>query len=288
MATPFVTHSSYLKKDLELRIAPELYLKELIVGGFERVFELGKVFRNEGISQTHNPEFTMLEFYTAYSDYKELMTLVEELLLHLVKEIHNDHKFTLSDENKDIEISFKDKYKRLEVIPELEEFFKTKIYATNGELERELRILSKENDIYFPGLNLGEMSSKQVLEKLIEQIIEVKCRQPTYILHHPSSISPLAKRISSNSYLTERFELFINGIEVANGYSENADPHVQRENFLAQRGELSENENHFLEVLSYGMPPTAGCGIGVDRLTMLLTNNTNIKEIIFFPTTRIT
>ncbi|CDW91661.1 lysyl-trna synthetase [Stylonychia lemnae] len=319
LAKPFETESQILRQKLELRIAPELFLKKLIIGGFERVYELGKVFRNEGIDATHNPEFTSLEFYMAYADYRDLITLTEDLLSKLSKELYGtDHvlipQFDMDQklitkgdkageqvkETKVLEINFKGPYKQFDVCSEL-----GLDPALLGKSAQELRkfLLPKVYGIGERNLNPDSLNEKQLIDKLIEYHIESKCLQPSFITNHPMIMSPLAKTHAqgkygnqiygdSAQYLSERFELFINKKEIINSYSEQNDSEMQRKGFSLQTTmgdeghqdeELHRSDEDFLEALSYGMPPTAGWGCGIDRLCMLMCGISHIREIILFP-----
>ncbi len=279
-ARPFLTHHNALNIPLYLRIAPELYLKRLIVGGFERVYELNRNFRNEGISTTHNPEFTMLEFYMAYADYKDLMNLTQEMLTSICKKVFGILQFEYKEEKVDLTLPWKT-YTLKEAIIEhnslspaiVEDRTKAKNYA------KQIGIAVHEDE------PLGK-----IINKIFEETVEPKLIQPTFITDYPVDISPLAKRREDNPEITERFELFIGGREVANAFSELNDPEDQRQRFekqVAQR-EAGDEEAHlmdhdYIRALEYGMPPTAGEGIGIDRLVMVLTNRTSIKDVILFP-----
>ncbi len=282
-ARPFITHHNALDIDLYLRIAPELYLKRLVVGGFDRVFELGKCFRNEGISSMHNPEFTMVEFYMAYADYRDLMKLTEDMLSQLVKEIHGTTKITYQGQEIDFtppwrKISFHDALVEIGGIPRevIEDEEKARRLAEELEIDT--------SKIKSHGKVLGELFEKTVEEKLI---------QPTFIYDYPKDISPLAKSREDNPDLVERFELMIAGREIANAYTELNDPRDQRERFIQQlkERESGDEEAHrmdedYIVALEYGLPPTAGEGIGIDRLVMLLTDSPSIRDVILFPTLR--
>ncbi len=274
---------------MELRIAPELFLKELIVGGFERIFEIGKVFRNEGISPTHNPEFTICEFYAAYNDYNFLMPLVEQFFRDLVRAVAGSEKLLLPGSG--AEADFSKPFARFDIIEEMERHFGRKIY--DGDMEKTVNEIYAEHT---KGKRFeGEAvltNAKQKLDALIGDLIETRCASPSFIMHHPTFMSPLAKACARRPKLTERFELFVGQREVANGYSELDDYAIQKERFVEQQKmrkagstdpELHGEDAHFIEVLKYGMPPTAGCGIGIDRLCMMLTGATHIREVISFP-----
>lgn len=278
-ARPFMTHHNALNIPLYLRIANELYLKRLIVGGFEGVFEFAKDFRNEGMDRTHNPEFTVMELYVAYKDYFWMMETTEKLLEQLAQRVHQSTEIAVGNQT----ISFKAPYPR---VPILEAIKMHTGYDVSKMDETELRKTAKKLDIAVDD-TMGE-------GKLIDEIFGEKCEhhyvQPTFIIDYPKSMSPLTKEHRSNSKLTERFELMVNGKELANAYSELNDPIDQRERFeaqlaLSQKGddEAMFIDQDFLRALEYGMPPTSGIGIGIDRLVMLLTNNSSIQEVLFFP-----
>ena len=278
-ARPFVTHHNALNIPLYLRIANELYLKRLIVGGFDGVYEFSKDFRNEGMDRTHNPEFTVMELYVAYKDYFWMMETTEALLEKVAIESQGSTKVTVGEHN----IDFKAPYPRVPIL----EAIKTHTGIDVSEMD--------ENQLRETAKNLGlEVDNTMGEGKLIDEIFGEKCEhhyvQPTFITDYPKSMSPLTKEHRDNPKLTERFELMVNGKELANAYSELNDPIDQRERFEAQLA-LSEKgddeamfiDQDFLRALEYGMPPTSGIGIGVDRLVMLMTDNSSIKEVLFFP-----
>ena len=282
-ARPFVTHHNTLDAELFLRIAPELYLKRLIVGGFRRVFEINRNFRNEGISTIHNPEFTMLEFYQAYADYQDLMALTEELFVELAKTICGTTKIDYQGRA----IDFTPPWRRIAYLDSIVEVNGLDPgVLTNLEKARQA---AKQCQVEVDS-KAGLMS---VLVQLFEATVEPTLVQPTFITDFPLEISPLARRKETNPMLTDRFELFVGGRELANGFSELNDPLDQRERFesqVAQR-EAGDEEAHYLDedfvrALEYGMPPTAGEGIGIDRLVMLLTNQASIRDVILFPQLR--
>jgi len=281
-ARPFITHHNALNIPLYLRIANELYLKRLIVGGFEGVFEFAKDFRNEGMDRTHNPEFTVLEFYVAYKDYNWMMNFTEQMLEKIVTDLYGNTEINIGS-NK---IDFKAPFKRVTMYDAIKEF--TGIDISNMD-EAQLRDVCKQLNIHVEA-HCGK-------GKLIDEIFGEKCEgnylQPTFITDYPVEMSPLTKKHRSANGLVERFELMVNGKEIANAYSELNDPLEQRERFeeqlkLQERGddEAMFIDHDFLRALEYGMPPTAGIGIGIDRLTMLLTNNAAIQEVLFFPQMR--
>lgn len=281
-ARPFITHHNALNIPLYLRIANELYLKRLIVGGFDGVFEFAKDFRNEGMDRTHNPEFTILEFYVAYKDYNWMMSFTEKLLEKVANDLYNTTEVSVG-ENK---IDFKAPFKRISMYDAIKEHTGIDISGMN---EEQLRGVCGKLGIHVEA-SMGK-------GKLIDEIFSEKCEaqyiQPTFITDYPVEMSPLTKKHRNTEGLVERFELMVNGKEIANAYSELNDPIDQRERFeeqlkLQERGddEAMFIDNDFLRALEYGMPPTAGIGIGIDRLTMLFTNNVNIQEVLFFPQMR--
>ena len=281
-ARPFITHHNSLDIDLYLRIATELYLKRLIVGGFEGVYEIGKNFRNEGMDKSHNPEFTCMELYVQYKDYNWMMAFTEKLLERICIAVNGGTESVVDGKT----ISFKAPYRRL---PMLEAIKEKKGYDLNGKSEEEIREICKT-------LNL-EIDDTMGKGKLIDEIFGEFCEgtyiQPTFITDYPVEMSPLTKKHRSNPALTERFELMVNGKELANAYSELNDPIDQEERFIEQM-RLSEKgddeamfiDQDFLRALQYGMPPTSGIGIGIDRLVMLMTGQTTIQEVLFFPQMR--
>jgi lysyl-tRNA synthetase, class II len=281
LAKPFKTHHNALDMTLYLRIAPELYLKRLIVGGLNRVYDLNRIFRNEGISTRHNPEFTMLEFYQAYSNYIDLMDLTEKMLTGIAEKVCGARVFAYDEHQIDF-----NSWTRLSMKEAIVKFSPEKIdesaLSDRSTVERILKQLHADFD---PRLGLGNL-----IGILFETVAEEHLVQPTFIYDYPIELSPLSKVKASDPTLVERFELYIGGMEIANGYSELNDPIDQRERFLSQlqareRGdeEAHEMDDDYIRALSYGMPPTAGEGIGVDRLTMLLTNSVSIRDVILFP-----
>ncbi|WP_461532098.1 lysine--tRNA ligase [Sinomicrobium sp.] len=281
-ARPFITHHNALNIPLYLRIANELYLKRLIVGGFDGVYEFAKDFRNEGMDRTHNPEFTVMELYVAYKDYHWMMDTTEKLLEKVAIDANGSSTVKVGDN----EISFKAPYPR---IPILQAIKNHTGYDVSGMNEDELREVCKKLDI--------PVDDTMGKGKLIDELFGEKCEhhyiQPTFITDYPKEMSPLTKEHRDNSDLTERFELMVNGKELANAYSELNDPIDQRQRFedqlkLSEKGddEAMFIDQDFLRALEYGMPPTSGIGIGIDRLVMLLTNNASIQEVLFFPQMR--
>ncbi|MBT8293479.1 MAG: lysine--tRNA ligase [Eudoraea sp.] len=281
-ARPFITHHNALDIPLYLRIANELYLKRLIVGGFNGVYEFSKDFRNEGMDRTHNPEFTIMELYVAYKDYNWMMDLTEQLLEKVAIDANGSTKVTMGEK----EIDFKAPYPRIPILKAIKEHTG---YEVSGMNEEALRDVARKLDI--------EVDESMGVGKLIDEIFGETCEhhyiQPTFIIDYPKEMSPLTKEHRSNPDLTERFELMINGKEIANAYSELNDPIDQRERFeeqlrLSEKGddEAMFIDQDFIRALEYGMPPTSGIGIGVDRLVMLLTNNASIQEVLFFPQMR--
>jgi lysyl-tRNA synthetase class 2 len=278
-ARPFITHHNALNMPLYMRIANELYLKRLIVGGFEGVYEFAKDFRNEGMDRTHNPEFTVMEIYVAYKDYKWMMSFTEEICERVAMALHGTTKVQLGDNI----INYKAPYPRVTMA---EAILEHTGYDINGKSEEELREICKKLDI--------EIDETMGKGKLIDEIFGEKCEgnyiQPTFITDYPKEMSPLTKMHRDNPELTERFELMVNGKELANAYSELNDPIDQRERFedqlkLSEKGddEAMFIDQDFLRALEYGMPPTSGMGIGMDRLTMFMTNSPSIQDVLFFP-----
>ncbi|MDX5338558.1 MAG: lysine--tRNA ligase [Cyclobacteriaceae bacterium] len=281
-ARPFHTHHNTLDMPLYLRIANELYLKRLIVGGFDGVYEFGKMFRNEGMDRTHNPEFTSMEIYVAYKDYIWMMEMVEDLLEKVTLSIHGDTVVKVGGK----EINFAGPYRRLTMFDSIKEYAGIDVSEMDEEgLRKVCGDLGIEVD---PSMGKGKL-----IDEIFGEKVEANLIQPTYITDYPIEMTPLAKKHRSKPGLVERFELFVNGKEIANAYSELNDPIDQRERFedqlkLAARGddEAMAMDEDFLRALEYGMPPTSGLGIGIDRLTMLMTDNSTIQEVLFFPQMR--
>ncbi|MBF0309216.1 MAG: lysine--tRNA ligase [Magnetococcales bacterium] len=282
-ARPFVTHHNALDCDLYLRIAPELYLKRLVVGGFERVFEINRNFRNEGLSIRHNPEFTMMEFYQAYADYRDLMQLTEELVVRLVQEVTGGLVITYQGRT----IDFTPPWSRLDLPGALVEH----AGADPARMDERayLESFAREKGLTFD----PKWDDGKLLLELFEELVESSLQNPTFMIEYPVSVSPLARRSDTRPHLTDRFELFIGGWEVANAFSELNDPDDQAERFRLQAAakvggdeEAMHFDHDYIRALEYGMPPTAGEGIGIDRLVMLLTNAASIREVLLFPQMR--
>lgn len=281
-ARPFITHHNALDIDLYLRIAPELYLKQLIVGGFERVFEIGRQFRNEGLSIKHNPEFTLLEAYQAYTDYCGMMDLTEQLIAAAARAVHG--KTQIEWQGKELDLT--PPYRRMTMREAV--YLYTGIDFDQVDGDEEARLIARQHQL--EGFN-EKMLRGEIMNLFFEICCEGKLIQPTFILDYPIEVSPLTKKKQDQPWLTERFELFIDGREYANAYSELNDPLDQRERFAAQQKkreagdeEASLMDEDFCVALEYGMPPTGGLGIGVDRLVMLLTNSPSIRDVLLFPT----
>lgn len=278
-ARPFITHHNALDTDLYLRIADELYLKRLIVGGFNGVYEISKDFRNEGMDRSHNPEFTMMELYVPYKDYNWMMEFVESMFENICNSVFNTLEFKIDD----IIINFKAPWKRLSMIDAIEE--KTGINVLTCSLE-DLKNTTKKH-----GIDISEIHSRaKLIDELFSATVEPELIQPTFIIDYPVELSPLAKKHRSKDGVVERFEGYVMGREICNAFSELNDPIDQRKRFEDQvkMREAGDEEAHqvdedFLRALEYGMPPTAGLGIGIDRIVMLFTNQPSIRDVIFFP-----
>ncbi|WP_270659903.1 lysine--tRNA ligase [Enterococcus thailandicus] len=282
-ARPFTTHHNALDIDLYLRIALELHLKRLIVGGMEKVYEIGRVFRNEGIDTTHNPEFTMLEAYTAYTDYRDVMNLTEGIIRNAAEKVLGTARITYDGQAVDLESDFK----RVHMVDAIKEQTGVDFWK-EMTLDEALAIAKEHNVEVTDAMGVGH-----VINEFFEEFVEETLTQPTFVYGHPVEVSPLAKKNPEDPRFTDRFELFIVGREFANAFTELNDPIDQRERFEAQEKEreLGNDEAHgvdedFLEALEYGMPPTGGLGIGIDRLVMLLTDAQSIRDVLLFPTMR--
>ena len=280
-ARPFITHHNTLDMDLYLRIALELHLKRLIVGGMEKVYEIGRVFRNEGMDTTHNPEFTMIEVYTAYTDYEDVMKLTEGIISTAAQEVLGTKIVPYAE----YEVNLETPWRRLHMVDAIKE--RTGVDFWPEMTAEQARALAKEHNVQVE----DHMQVGHVINEFFETFVEETLIQPTFVYGHPVEISPLAKKNKQDGRFTDRFELFIVGKEYANAFTELNDPIDQRERFEAQdrERELGNDEAHgvdedFLEALEYGMPPTGGLGIGIDRLVMLLTNSQSIRDVLLFPT----
>lgn len=283
-ARPFITHHNTLDIDMYLRIATELYLKRLIVGGLEKVYEIGKDFRNEGMDIRHNPEFTMIELYQAYTDYNGMMELIE----NMVSQICIDVLGTTKAVYQDTEIDFKPPWRRITMVDAVKKYADVDFTAVKSD--EEAREIGKKSELELKK-KLGDCTKGDILNAMFEKYAEKNLIQPTLVMDYPVEISPLTKKKRGNDEFTERFEAFIYGRELANAYSELNDPIVQKERFLQQlkERELGDNEAYmmdddFINALEIGMPPTGGMGLGVDRLVMLLTDSYSIRDVILFPT----
>ncbi|MEO4055524.1 lysine--tRNA ligase [Solibacillus sp. CAU 1738] len=282
-ARPFITHHNALDMELYMRIAIELHLKRLIVGGLEKVYEIGRVFRNEGISTRHNPEFTMIELYEAYADYNDIMDLTENLIAHVAKEVLGTTTVQYGEDTIELGVG----WKRIHMVDAVKEATGVDFWAPMTV--EEARALAAEHGVEIkPSHEVGH-----IINEFFEQKVEETLVQPTFVTGHPVEISPLAKKNPEDERFTDRFELFIVRREHANAFTELNDPIDQRERFEAQMAEKAagndeahEMDNDFIEALEYGMPPTGGLGIGIDRLIMLLTNSPSIRDVLLFPTMR--
>ena len=283
-ARPFITHHNTLDLDMFLRIAPELYLKRCIVAGFEKVYELGRTFRNEGMSVRHNPEFTMIELYQAFADYNDMMELTENMIAEVCKKVNGTTKVTYQG----TEIDFMPPWRRITMVDAVKEYAGVDFATINSD--EEAQAIAKEKHLEF-SKPLNTVTKGEVLNMLYEEFCEEHMIQPTFIIDYPVEISPLTKKKRGNEMFTERFEGFVFGRELCNAYSELNDPIVQRERFAQQEKEreLGDDEAYmideeFMSALETGMPPTGGLGIGIDRVMMLLTNSASIRDVILFPT----
>lgn len=282
-ARPFITHHNALDMELYMRIAIELHLKRLIVGGLEKVYEIGRVFRNEGVSTRHNPEFTMIELYEAYADYRDIMSLTENLIAHIAQDVLGKTTIQYGE----YEVDLKPEWKRLHMVDAIKEY-------TGVDFWKEMSVDEARQHAKEHGVEINEhMLYGHIVNEFFEQKVEEKLIQPTFIYGHPVEISPLAKKNEEDPRFTDRFELFIVAREHANAFTELNDPIDQRERFEAQLKEREQgnDEAHmmdedFIEALEYGMPPTGGLGIGIDRLVMLLSNSPSIRDVLLFPLMR--
>ena len=282
-AKPFKTHLNALDIDLYLRIATELYLKRLLVGGFDKVYEIGKCFRNEGMDKHHNPEYTHFEFYWAYADYKKLMKFTEKMFKYVLKNVLGKYKIRYGDQG----IDFKTPWKRIEFSDLLKKYAKVDLENVN------------QKDLFKKAKELGvevekERPKAEIADEIYKKFCRVKIKNPSFVIHHPIGFQPLAKSLESNPEKLANFQLVAGGIELANAFSELNDPLEQKKRFQEQEKlheegleETQRMDKDFLEALEYGMPPAAGFGMGIDRLTLLLTNSQSLREIILFPTMRL-
>ncbi len=284
-ARPFVTHHHSLDQQMYLRVAPELYLKRLVVGGFERVFEINRSFRNEGLSPRHNPEFTMLEFYQAYADYRDLMDLTEDMLRKLCEAVLGTPMVHYQGADYD----FSQPFECMTVFDSIL-IFNPQLLAEDINNPDSARVVAKNLDI--PLKDSWGLGKVQI--EIFEKTVESRLDKPTFITEYPTEVSPLARRNDSNPFVTDRFEFFVGGREIANGFSELNDAEDQAERFMAQvqekdagDGEAMHFDADYIRALEYGMPPTAGEGIGIDRLVMLLTDSPSIRDVLLFPHMRV-
>ena len=281
-ARPFKTYHNTLERDLYLRIADELYLKRLLIGGFEKVYEVCKDFRNEGMDKNHNPEFSMLELYQAYADYNDIMKLEEELMKFIAQKVSGKLSFTYQGD----EINLDAEWRRIPILESIKEYAKVDLEKKD---EKEIREITKDLN-----LSIDEKANKwKLVDTIFGNLVQPYLVQPTFITDYPTQMSPLAKKHRKKEGLTERFELFIGGLELGNAFSELNDPLDQRERFSQQMElrdlgdeEAQVTDEDFLRALEHGMPPTGGLGIGIDRVVMLFTDSSSIRDVIFFPQMR--
>jgi lysyl-tRNA synthetase class 2 len=282
-ARPFITHHNALDMQLYMRIAIELHLKRLIVGGMEKVYEIGRVYRNEGISTRHNPEFTMIELYAAYADYQDIMQLTENLVAHIAQEVLGSTKVQYQG----VEVDLTPEWRRVSMVDSIKEV--VGVDFSKQMTDQEAQQLAKEHKVHFEPM----MTFGHIVNQFFEAFVEETLIQPTFVYGHPVAISPLAKKNQQDPRFTDRFELFIVAREHANAFTELNDPIDQRERFEAQlvereqgNDEAHEMDDDFIRALEYGMPPTGGLGIGIDRLVMLLTDSPSIRDVLLFPLMR--
>ncbi|WP_075434023.1 lysine--tRNA ligase [Buchnera aphidicola] len=282
-AKPFITYHNSLSETMYLRVAPELYLKRLIIGGFDKIFEINRNFRNEGISTRHNPEFTMMEIYMSYSNYKDMMSLLEKLCIFLVRKISSSLIITYNKH----ELNFNKKIKKMTMIESIIKFNKN-IHATDLDDIDKIKVLIKKLNIH----TTSSASLGEIIHLIFEKTTEKKIINPTFITSYPIEISPLARKKEKDKKTAERFEFFISGYEIANGFSELNDPNEQKKRFKLQIKQKKRNQKElhnfyydkdYITALEHGLPPTSGLGIGIDRLIMILTNQKSIKDVILFP-----
>lgn len=286
-AKPFITYHNDTKQNMYMRVAPELYLKQLIVGGASKVYEIGSQFRNESADLSHNPEFTSLEFYMAYSDYNKLFTLCEDLICSVVQQVTGSNIIKIKDKNNEtIELNFTPSFVKLDIMNELEKE-DIKFDLNDPNLINVLDEICKSRDVQCN----APRTVNRLLDKLIGRYVETKCIQPTFVINHPKCMSPLSKASKYNPALSERFELFVNGVELCNAYSELNDPDEQHDMFMTQMKDRGAGDDEsqmldhtYVDALHYGLPCTAGFGCGLDRLIMLLSGKTSIRDVIAFPT----
>jgi len=284
-ARPFVTHHNALSMDMYLRIAPELYLKRLVVGGFERVYEINRNFRNEGLSTRHNPEFTMLEFYQAYADYRDLMDLTEHMLRQLAQDVLGSTQVRNTRGDEQVVYDFGQSFARLSVFDSILKFNPGLVASDINNLGAAKSVADRLGIPLKDSWGLGKIQL-EIFEKTVEHRLE----QPTFITEYPTEVSPLARRSDDNPFVTDRFEFFVGGREIANGFSELNDAEDQAERFRQQASEKDTGDLEamhydadYIRALEYGLPPTAGEGIGIDRLVMLLTDSPSIRDVLLFP-----